>query len=398
MSDSDKQRAGTPLWRIVAGQFLEHRLAVVGVVLILTMVVLALGADAIGKILEVDPYTQKLHGKLAAPGTAVAPPADQRANDLEAWLQTNPDTAQAVAAAATRANLLTPAEQEEAGGDPIEIVFIAWEKAQADPDMLQQIQTSADPALAKLKPYFTGDAVKHYLGTDEMGRDVLMRLLHGARVSLGVAFLAAIAAGLVGLLVGAVAGYYGGIVDTALMRVTDALLSLPLLPMLIIFAAVHFEKIPLLGRLPLEQKWESIVKLVLILVIFSWMTVARVVRSAVLSIREQEYILAARAVGAGNARIILTHVIPNAIAPFLVAVTLKVGEAIIYEAALSFLGLGIQGAIPSWGRMLYDARSLFRTTPLLAILPGTMICLVVISINFVGDGLRDALDPRVIRR
>ncbi len=386
------------MWRLILSQFAEHRLAVVGTMLLLTMGGLAIGANWIGHMLDVDPNTQRLQGKLAPPGSMISAPADEREKELEAWLTEHPDAAARIAAAGERLKLLTEDEIAEGEDDALEVVFILWEKAQADPDLLSKLTSTTDPDLKELIPYFKGESVKHYLGTDEMGRDVLMRLLHGARVSMGVALLSAITAGIIGLLVGAVAGYYGGVVDGVLMRITDALLSLPILPMLIIFAAVSFDKMPILNLLPIEQRWESVVKIVLVLVLFSWMTVARVVRSTVLSVREQEYILAAKAVGASNLRILLTHVIPNSIGPFLVAVTLKVGQAIIWEAALSFLGLGIQGAMPSWGRMLHDARSLFRETPLLAILPGAMICIVVVSINFVGDGLRDALDPRVIRR
>lgn len=249
-------------------------------------------------------------------------------------------------------------------------------------------------ALVRLK---TGFMKRHWLGTDELGRDVLIRLIYGARVSIGVGVLVAMVSGVIGLLIGSVAGYYGGMVDAFLMRVTDALLSLPILPILIIFAAVDISKIPIFGYL-IRGENESIAKMVVILCLFSWMTVARVVRGTVLSVHKREFVMAAHTVGAGDLRIIFQHIVPNVIGPLLVAVTLKIGNAIMFEAALSFLGLGIQPPTPSWGNMLHNAQEIIYEAPRLAILPGMLIFITVISFNFLGDGLQDAVDPKAIRR
>ncbi len=186
-------------------------------------------------------------------------------------------------------------------------------------------------------------------------------------------------------------------IDTILMRVTDALLSLPIMPVLIVVAAIDLRKIPLMDSL-ISTGNESILKLVIIFCLFSWMTVARLVRGSILSLREREFVLAARTLGARDRTIILRHMFPNVIAPLLVSVTLGVGESILFEAALSFLGLGIQPPTPSWGNMLFNAQELIYRAPYLAILPGLLIFFVVISFNYLGDGLQDAIDPKAIRR
>ncbi|MCX7979398.1 MAG: ABC transporter permease, partial [Bdellovibrionaceae bacterium] len=234
-------------------------------------------------------------------------------------------------------------------------------------------------------------------GTDEVGRDVFIRLVYASRVSLGVGILVAIASSLIGFLIGSFSGYYGGIVDMLLMRVTDALLSLPTIPILIVIAAIDLQKIPWLYSL-IGGQHESIFKMVIILCLFSWMTVARLVRGAVLSLREREFILAAKTLGARDSVIIFRHLFPNAIAPMLVTTTLGVGESILFEAALSFLGLGITPPTASWGNMLNNAQELIYNNPWLAVLPGLMILITTISFNFVGDGLQAAVDPKSIRR
>jgi len=181
------------------------------------------------------------------------------------------------------------------------------------------------------------------------------------------------------------------------MRVTDALLSLPLVPVLIVVAAVDLQKLPALKSL-MDPENESIVKMFLILCLFSWMTVARLVRGSILSLREREFVLAARTLGARDRTIIFRHMFPNVIAPMLVAITLGVGQSILFEAALSFLGLGIMPPTPSWGNMLNNAQEVIYKNVWLTILPGIMILLTTISFNFVGDGLQDAVDPKSIRR
>jgi peptide/nickel transport system permease protein len=212
-----------------------------------------------------------------------------------------------------------------------------------------------------------------------------------------VGLLSALAAALIGLIMGTLAGYYGGWIDAALSRFTDALLSLPLLPLMIIFAAVDLANMPVFSLIISGQN-ESIAKLVVIIVLFSWMGVARLVRGSILSIKRREYVLAAKVLGASDYRTIISHIVPNVIAPLLVAVTLGVGQAILFESALSFLGLGIQPPTPSWGNMLFNAQELLNQSPFLAVFPGVLIFFTVVSFNFIGDGLQDAIDPKSIQR
>jgi len=271
-------------------------------------------------------------------------------------------------------------------------------------DLLRQGVTPADAAargqLAELEKLVKGFRSFHLLGTDELGRDVFIRLVYGTQVSITVGLLVALISGLIGLVVGSVAGYYGGRLDALLMRFTDALLSLPILVVLIVVSAIDLGK--LLGGTPLsfivDHEYESVIKMVIILCAFSWMQAARLVRGSILSLKEQEFILAARVLGAKDRTIIATHVVPNVVAPLLVAVTLGIGNAILFEAALSFLGLGIQPPTPSWGNMLHNAQEMVQHAPMLAIIPGLLILFTVISFNYVGDGVRDAIDPRAIRR
>jgi peptide/nickel transport system permease protein len=207
----------------------------------------------------------------------------------------------------------------------------------------------------------------------------------------------AIASALFGLLIGSIAGFYGGIIDSILMRITDGLLSLPMIPILILIAAVDLTKLPGLHSL-ISTSNESILKMIIILCLFSWMTVALLVRGSILSLREQEFVLAARTLGAKDSTIIIRHMFPNVIAPILVSITLGVGESILFEAALSFLGLGIMPPTPSWGNMLNNAQELIYQAPFLAILPGLMIFITTVSFNYLGDGLQDAMDPKALRR
>lgn len=220
----------------------------------------------------------------------------------------------------------------------------------------------------------------HLLGTDELGRDALTRLMYGSRVSLAVGLVATVIATAIGVFLGAVAGYYGGLVDNLIMRFVDVMLSFPTLFLLIILAA--YFKTTVLG-------------VMIIIGLTGWMGVARLVRGEFLSLKEKEFTEAARALGVRDSRIIFRHVLPNAMAPVIVAFTLNVGYAIIYESALSFLGVGIQPPAASWGNMLTNAQDYIWNAPWLAIWPGFMIFITVLAFNFVGDGLRDALDPRL---
>ncbi len=260
---------------------------------------------------------------------------------------------------------------------------------------LVEMILEVDAEEVNLLARFEHPSGEHPLGTDELGRDVLVRLLYGGRVSLAVALVTAIAAALIGTAVGLPAGYHGGWLDAVLMRITDGIIALPLLPLLIVLAAIDLSKLPLLATLA-EQEGVSLYRIVLIIALVGWTTVARLVRGAALSLREREYVLAAHSQGAGASRIMFTHILPNTISPIIVATTLSVGNIILFESVLSFLGLGIQPPLPSWGNMLSNAQELIYEAPLLAFYPGLLIFLTVIAINFLGDGLQDALEPKAI--
>ncbi|MBX6321964.1 MAG: ABC transporter permease, partial [Rhodospirillaceae bacterium] len=235
----------------------------------------------------------------------------------------------------------------------------------------------------------------HPLGTDELGRDVLVRLLQGGRVSLTLGLLVALAAGVVGTAVGLLAGYAGGLLDRVLMRLTDAVIALPLLPVLIVLAALDPAKLGLpeaVARGPAASFW----RIAALITLFGWTTVARLVRAATLAAHEREFVRAAVALGCRPARVMLVHILPNIVSPVVVATTMSVGGIILAESVLSFLGLGIQPPLPSWGNMLTGAQELIGTAPWLAVWPGVLIFVTVIACNLVGDGLQDALDPRVL--
>jgi peptide/nickel transport system permease protein len=227
----------------------------------------------------------------------------------------------------------------------------------------------------------------HALGTDEVGRDLLSRLLFGARISLTVGLFAVIMEVLIGATLGAIAGYYGGWVDYALMRLTDVFLSIPLLPLLLVLTAIVAASS--------TKAALSFGVIVIIIGALSWPPVARLVRASFLSLREREFAEAARAIGNNDARIIFRHLLPNAVAPIVVQATLDVANVIILESTLSFLGLGIQPPTASWGNMLANAQSNLSIAWWAAVFPGLCILVTVLAINYIGDGLRDALDPNM---
>lgn len=238
-----------------------------------------------------------------------------------------------------------------------------------------------------------GPSWEHPLGTDDLGQDLLARILYGGRISLAVGFAAMLVAVTFGVLVGAVAGMSGGKTDAALMWLTDLFLSLPQLPLLLLI--IYLFRDSLVGIVGPELG--VFILIVIVIGGFNWMPVARLVRAQFFSLREKEFVEAARALGASRIRLVLRHILPNALGPVIVAATIDVAAAIIAESTLSFLGLGFPPDIPTWGRLLFDAKDNLDFAPHWALFPGLAIFLTVLTINFVGDGLRDALDPRRVK-
>jgi peptide/nickel transport system permease protein len=247
-----------------------------------------------------------------------------------------------------------------------------------------------DPYKSDLSQRYQPPSLEHPMGTDALGRDLMTRVLYGGRVSLAVGFSVMIITLVVGVPVGAIAGYFGGRVDNILMRITDAFLALPSLLVLILLGAILREvEAPFLKSNP-------VLTIAFVIGILAWMFTARLVRSSYLTIREMDFVVATRALGGSNLRIIALHIFPNAIGPVIVEATLEVAYAILEESGLSYLGFGIQPPTPSWGNLLSNAQEYLIKYPWLAIFPGIMIFLSVISINYIGDGLRDAFDPHKV--
>jgi peptide/nickel transport system permease protein len=234
----------------------------------------------------------------------------------------------------------------------------------------------------KFRPPFwvTGGSPTYLLGTDQVGRDILSRIIYGGRVSLSVAVLGVFASGLIGISLGVVSGFYGGLIDQVLMRIVDIVMSLPML--LIAVTIVAF-----MGK--------SVQNIVIVLGITGWMTYARIVRACTMSTREKEYVLAARAIGVLDFGIIRKHILPNIFSPIVIVASFTVAQMILIEAALDFLGMGIQPPTPTWGVMLADARNYLTVAWWPTAFPGLFIMLSVLSVNLIGDWLRDALDPRL---
>ncbi|WP_309711274.1 ABC transporter permease [Armatimonas sp.] len=238
----------------------------------------------------------------------------------------------------------------------------------------------------KLMDRMQGPSAAHRLGTDDLGRDILSRLIYGARISLSVAVLVELVVVGIGVTVGLIAGFFGGWAETILMRITDTLLAFPDVLLAIL----------LLGTLgaAASKPEVSLLLVVMSLGITGWPPLARLVRGQVLSLRKREFVEAAIAMGASNGRILLKHILPNLLSPIIVAVTVDAAGVILAEATLSFLGIGVQRPFPSWGRMINDALDYYRSEPRLLVGPALCLSLTVIALNFLGDGLRDALDPR----
>ena len=236
-----------------------------------------------------------------------------------------------------------------------------------------------DPSMIDIKNILVGPSSQHFFGTDDLGRDVLSRMIYGARVSLEVGFVAIGIATLIGILLGAVSGYYGGAIDSAIMRAVDIMLSIPTIFLVLAVIAI------------LEP---SIINIMVVIGLTSWMEPARLVRAEFISIKEREFVTAARALGASDSRIIFKHILPNGLSPILVSATMGIGGAVLVESALSFLGLGVQPPTPSWGSLLSSGKDNIEIAWWLSAFPGLAILITVLGYNLLGEGIRDALDPR----
>jgi peptide/nickel transport system permease protein len=248
-----------------------------------------------------------------------------------------------------------------------------------------------DPYKQGLAPAYSNPSANHILGTDELGRDVFSRLLYAARISLFVTVVVNFTAESIGVIVGATSGYFGKWVDSLIQRIVEFLLTLPTLPLLLFFSAM-LRGITIPG---LPDEWSKAIIISFVLIAFGWLGATRLVRGMVLSLREQDFVQAARALGASDWKIITRHMIPNSLAPVIVNLTLGLGNIIVLEAALSFLGFGITPPVPTWGNMLQNVQERMWQQPWLAFYPGFCIFLTSLSFNYIGDGLRDALDPRL---
>ena len=247
-----------------------------------------------------------------------------------------------------------------------------------------------DPSFLDIRNKNQGPSMLHPLGTDQLGRDMLAQVLAGGRVSLAVGVTAMLLSMIVGTAVGVLAGYFKRL-DGILMRLTDLFLALPLLPLLLVIIMLFRDTL----RGMFGPEFGIFILIVFVIGITSWMQTARIVRGDVLSLKEREFVLAARSIGTPDRRIIRRHVLPNVLSPIMVSATLGIATAIITESALSFLGLGFPSDFPTWGRLLYDGTNFMTLAPARVIWPGLAISLTVLSVNYMGDGLRDALDPRI---
>lgn len=252
---------------------------------------------------------------------------------------------------------------------------------------------SQDPFELDITNANMGPSADHLMGTDNLGRDVMARVLIGGRISLSVGFAAMIFGVFLGTAVGVLAGFFRKI-DGPLMRVTDLFLALPILPLLLVVIMLFREPL----KDALGPNMGIFILVVTIIGLTSWMQTARVVRGDVLAIKEEEFVLAAHAVGTRKRNVIMRHIIPNTLSPVMVSAALGVAVAILTESALSFLGLGFPADFPTWGRLLFDAKDYMQLTPMRVVWPGVMISLTVMSVNFIGDGIRDALDPKLRSR
>jgi peptide/nickel transport system permease protein len=257
--------------------------------------------------------------------------------------------------------------------------------------------TEAYANKTNVRAKFAAPSAEYPFGTDSVGRDVMARTIYGGQISLAIGVVAMSISVTLGTLIGLAAGYFGGLVDAILMRLVEAILTIPLLILLLLLSRALMEisssTTVILGR----EISVTVVVIVIIIGLTSWMGLSRIVRSLVLSLKEQEFVVAARSMGAGNGRIIFGHILPNCVAPIMVSATLEVGVAIVIEAALSFLGFGVMPPTATWGNILNGARQSIDDLWWLWVAPGALIMMTVLAINFIGDGLRDAFDPRSIK-
>jgi peptide/nickel transport system permease protein len=305
----------------------------------------------------------------------------------------------------TLASALAASSPDQASAQPRSLASIFWRRLRANrlaivAALILLLIVAAVLAAPWLTPYerdaqnlrqrFLRPSLTHYMGADDLGRDVWTRVLYGGRVSLAVGALSVVVSIVVGALVGLASGFFGGWLDSVLMRLTDIFLAVPRYFVLILLA-VYLRAL----NLPWVQAG-SFAPIALVIGVFAWMGVARLVRASTLEVRECEYITAARCLGVRNSRILFTHILPNVTSPIIVAASLGLAGAIITESGLSYLGLGVQLPTPTWGNMLSNTQTYLTTAPWMALFPGSMIFLVVLCINYLGDALRDALDPRSI--
>jgi peptide/nickel transport system permease protein len=253
--------------------------------------------------------------------------------------------------------------------------------------------SEAESNMVETANHLAPPSAEHIFGTDTIGRDIFIRTIFGGQISLIIGLSAVVVEVIVGILIGAIAGYYGGWIDSLLMRFTEAMFNIPELFLLLVMAKFFGNKIPdiIIGGRTFSG---SVVVIVVIIGITSWMYLARIVRANFLTLKEREFVLAAHTIGTSNRQIIFNHILPNSIAPIIVSATLSVANAILAESYISFLGLGVKPPTATWGNMLERAYNYIDSAPWLWVFPGILIVLTVLSINFVGDGLRDALDPR----
>lgn len=247
-----------------------------------------------------------------------------------------------------------------------------------------------DPEWINIAAASQGPSFDHPFGTDNLGRDTLARMFYGGRISMSVGIIAMLIALTAGLIIGGLAGFYP-MLDGPLMRFTDMMLAMPLLPLLLVIVMLFRDSL----RAAFGPELGIFIMIVVVIGIFRWMSTARVVRASVLAIKEKEFVEAASNIGTNQLVILVRHIFPNILSPVIIAATLSVANAIITESSLSFLGLGFPSDVPTWGRLLFDGKDFMTLTPFVVIWPGLLISLTVLSINFMGDGLRDALDPKL---